>query len=98
VSGLVVFDLDALRVVIDGVAHRLRVTRLPYAGEQVTTFCRVRVAASFDEGSLHVVPVPCLACSHLHASHTAAEAVEPARVRAYATRVETSGSRREVAG
>ncbi|RSD22021.1 hypothetical protein [Amycolatopsis eburnea] len=75
-TGLVYVDLDAVRLVVDGVAHRLRLVRMPAAGEQLTTLCRVVVHASFDLTPPRVVPEPCWACAEMYASDRAARAAQ----------------------
>jgi hypothetical protein len=89
VSALVYVDLDAVRLIVDGVSHRVRLTRLPVAGEQLTTVCRLRVSAAFDDEPVRMVPVPCVVCAELDRSDRAAES---ARLRAHAVRVAEPGN------
>ncbi|WP_290055677.1 hypothetical protein [Amycolatopsis solani] len=83
-SGLVYVDLDAVRLVVDGVAHRLRLARMPLNGERLVTLCRVEALAAFGWEPVNVVPATCGVCAELHASHRTAES---ARLRACAERV-----------
>ncbi|MEV6876251.1 hypothetical protein [Amycolatopsis sp. NPDC051128] len=82
-------DLDAVRLIADGVSHRVRLTRLPVAGEQLTTVCGLHMSAAFDDEPARVVPVPCSVCAELDRSDRAAEST---RLRAHAVRVAEPGN------
>ena len=68
-SAVIYVDLDAILPVINGVWHRIELTRMPEPGEGLTMLCGVTATAEFDHldrRRSHGTPTECWNCDLIY--------------------------------